>query len=99
MPKVRQLTEELRNKQEEEEQARRTRTIIIGAARCNGMSMTDLSKSTGIQYDKLLRHLSEGKLTVKELTLIGKRLCFDLGTYAACCGAKERCRFENGGSV
>jgi len=98
MPRVRELTESLRAEQERNKQADRAKRIIQGAARCSGMNMSDVASTTGIKYYTLLRHLNDGKLTVEELTRIGKILRFDLGTYAACCGAKERCRFEGGAS-
>lgn len=99
MPRVRPLTEALRLEEEQRKQAERTKNIISGAAKCAGLNLTDLARMTGLRYETMLRHLGSGKLSVKELTAIGQALRFDLNTYAACCGAKERCRFERGGAA
>lgn len=80
-------------------QAVRQKNIIEGAARCAGLSVKDLAKKTGIRYETLLRHLNYGTVSTEELATIGQILGFDMATYAACCGMKERCRFEKGGAV
>lgn len=80
-------------------QAVRQKNIIEGAAKCSGMSIKDLSRKTGIRYETLLRHLNYGIVSTAELSVIGRILGFDMATYAACCGAKERCRFEKGGEA
>lgn len=99
MPRVRPLTEALRSEQKQREQANRTKNIVTGAARCAGMSLKDLARLTGIRYETLLRHLNNGRLPTTELSRIGNVLSFDLGTFAACCGSPEPCRFEKGGAM
>ena len=97
MPIVRQLTPALREQAEREIQIERIRRIVTSSARGAGMQMRDLSKRTGIEYNKLMRHLREGKLTVDELQRIGMALRYDPMTYAAICGSLVPCRYEAGG--
>ena len=98
MPRV-TLTEALRSEQRQREQAKRSKSIITGAARCAGMSLKDLAGATGIHYDTLLRHIDKGRLDLFEISRIGRVLHFDEKTYAAICGAKDPCRFEKGWST
>ena len=94
MPRIRQLTPELRAEQQKRDHAKRSKGIITAAARCAGMSLTDLSRATCINYDTLLRHMDSGRLDLHEIGRIGSALSFDSQTYAAVCNAKEPCRYE-----
>ena len=98
MPRVRQYTEQLREEQKRKIHAERTKRIVCAAADMYGVRMQDLAVQTGIEYQRLMRHLREGKLTVDEVTRLGRALRFDTETYAAVCGSSVRCRFEKGGA-
>jgi hypothetical protein len=96
MPRVRQLTETMRSEQDQKIQSERAERIIRGATVCAGLSLVDISNRTRIPYTTLMRHLHEGTLTAEEVGRIGKVLRFEPETYAAVCGAPDRCRYEAG---
>lgn len=94
MPRVRQLTPELRTAERKASQTVRTKRIIEVAAKSRNMTLKDLSDRLGWKYNTLMSRLDSGSLRVSDMTMIADVLRFDDETMASCCGSRTRCRFE-----
>ncbi len=60
----------------------RLKKTIETVATYKGMTLKDVARQSGINYDRMLRHLDSDNLTAVELMCIGKTLGFDPDSYA-----------------
>lgn len=97
MPRVRQLTEEMRRDAQRREQAQRNLDILMAAVRVSEYkSLTGLANAIGVKYSAFYQSLRNGSIRAVDMARVIQALKLDNETVHALMGCPKKCRFEKG---
>ncbi len=97
MPRVRQLTPELRREEERNRQIQRNYDIIRVAVRISDYkTVTALAKAMGVNCQTLHSSLRSGSIRAVDMSNVIRLLELDDDTIRALMGNPKRCRYEKG---
>lgn len=100
MPRVRQLTPELRREDERRRQITRNCVIVSNAARQSEYgSVKAVADEMGVAYSTLRQALKTGSIRAVDMASVIRILKLDDDTVRALMGNPKRCRFERGGAA
>lgn len=95
MPRVRQLTPELRRADDRRRQIVRNASIIQNAARQSEFgSVKAIAADMGVPYTTLIQSIKLGSIKAVDMAGIIRRLGLDEDTVLALMGSSKRCRYE-----
>ena len=97
MPRVRQLTPELRREEERNRQIQRNYDIIRAAIRISDYkTIKALCEAMDVNYQTFTTSLRSGSIRAVDMARITRLLDLDDGTVMALMGNPKRCRYEKG---
>ena len=97
MPRVKQLTPELRREEERNRQIQRNYDIIRVAVRISDYkTVTALAKAMGVNCQTLHSSLRSGSIRAVDMARLIQMLCLDNDTVLALMGSPKKCRYEKG---